>query len=239
MRWSFCAFCVPGVFAAFCGPGSIPRPAAIVVFAATEVASDAQRLGVSIDDDHGVDAILVAAPAVVLNGLARSVLARRAHRATLATRMTYRIRTAALADIPHIVEHRAQMFREMGIPAQFEDMAAATESWLRHAIPSKIYLGWIAETAQGDVAAGGGLIVIPWPPGPMSMDPRCGFIFNVYTQPAHRKQGLARRMMDAMHEYCRAEGIERVVLNASTFGKPLYEDMGYVVANEPMMRMRL
>ena len=94
-------------------------------------------------------------------------------------------------------------------------------------------------TATGEVAAGGGLIVIPWPPGPMTMDPRCGFVFNVYTRPAHRKQGLGRRLMDAMHDYCRAEGIERVVLNASTFGKPLYDAMGYVVADEPMMRLRL
>jgi len=87
--------------------------------------------------------------------------------------------------------------------------------------------------------AGGGLLIIPWPPGPMTMDPRCGFIFNVYTQPAHRKQGLAKRLMDAMHDYCRAEGVDRVVLNASVFGKPLYDAMGYVVAEEPMMRLRL
>jgi GNAT superfamily N-acetyltransferase len=86
---------------------------------------------------------------------------------------------------------------------------------------------------------GGGLIVIPWPPGPISLDPRCGFVFNVYVEPAHRKQGLARRIMDAMHDHCRAEGIERMVLNASTFGQSLYEDMGYVLTSEPMMRIRL
>jgi GNAT superfamily N-acetyltransferase len=149
------------------------------------------------------------------------------------------IRPATVADIPHIVRHRELMFREMGLAAEFEDMAIAMDRWLRHAIPSKTYLGWIAESHGGEVAAGGGLIVIPWPPGPMTMDPRCGFVFNVYTAHAHRKQGLARRLMDAMHDYCRAEGIERVVLNASTFGKPLYDTMGYVVAAEPMMRLRL
>jgi len=73
----------------------------------------------------------------------------------------------------------------------------------------------------------------------MTMDPRCGFVFNVYTAAPHRKQGLARRLMEAMHDYCRAEGIERVVLNASTFGRPLYDAMGYVVADEPMMRFRV
>lgn len=153
--------------------------------------------------------------------------------------MNYTIRPATLADIPHIVEHRGQMFRDMGIPAEFEEMAIATDLWLRHALPSKTYRGWVAESADGAVAAGGGLIVIPWPPGPMSMDPRCGFVFNVYTAPEHRKQGLGRRLMDAMHEWCRDEGIERVVLNASTFGKPMYAAMGYVVTAEPMMRMRL
>jgi len=73
----------------------------------------------------------------------------------------------------------------------------------------------------------------------MTMDPRCGFIFNVYTHPLHRKRGLARRLMDAMHDWCRGEGIDRVVLNASVFGKPLYEAMGYVTTNEPMMRFRV
>jgi GNAT superfamily N-acetyltransferase len=153
--------------------------------------------------------------------------------------MAYSIRPATIADVPHIVQHRELMFREMGIAAEFEDMSIAMDLWLRHAIPAKTYLGWIAESAGGEVAAGGGLIVIPWPPGPMTMDPRCGFVFNVYTAGPHRKHGLARRLMEAMHDYCRAEGIERVVLNASTFGKPLYDMMGYVVADEPMMRMRL
>ena len=153
--------------------------------------------------------------------------------------MEYTIRPATIADVPHIVEHRVEMFREMGIPAEFDDMTIATDLWLRHAIPSHVYRGWVAVEHSGEVVGGGGLIVIPWPPGPMTMDPRCGFIFNVYTAPAYRKQGLGRRLMDAMHDWCRTEGIERVVLNASTFGKPLYDAMGYVVTDEPMMRFRL
>jgi GNAT superfamily N-acetyltransferase len=153
--------------------------------------------------------------------------------------MSYAIRPATLDDIPHIIEHREAMFRDMGIPAEFEKMSTEMGRWLQHAIPSQTYRAWMAVSDTGEVAAGGGLIVIPWPPGPMSMDPRCGFIFNVYTRPSHRKQGLARRLMDAMHESCRAEGIERVVLNASVFGKSVYEAMGYVATTEPMMRMRL
>jgi GNAT superfamily N-acetyltransferase len=153
--------------------------------------------------------------------------------------MAYSIRPATVADIPHIVSHREDMFRDMAIAAEFDAMRTAFASWLGDAIPSGTYRGWLALAANGDVAAGSGLIVIPWPPGPMTMDPRCGFVFNVYTHPAHRKHGLASQMMDAIHEWCRGEGIERVVLNASTFGQSLYQSLGYVVTNEPMMRLRL
>lgn len=153
--------------------------------------------------------------------------------------MSYPIRPATIADIPHIVSHREQMFRDMGIPADFEGMMAATDRWLRHALPSHLYRGWMATAPNGEIAGGSGLIVIPWPPGPISLDPRCGFVFNVYTHPAHRKQGLARQLMDVMHDWCRNDGIERVVLNASRSGHSLYASMGYVVADEPMMRLRL
>jgi len=153
--------------------------------------------------------------------------------------MPYQIRAIALADIPHIVHHREQMFRDMGTPGEFDAMARAMEDWLRTAIPSRTYLGWLAVADDGAVAAGCGLVVIPWPPGPMAMDPRCGFVYNVYTAPAHRKQGLARRLMETIHDWCRGEGIERVVLNASQFGQPLYEQMGYAATIDPMLRIRL
>ena len=153
--------------------------------------------------------------------------------------MSYTIRPATIADIPHIVSHREQMFRDMGIAADFDDMRAAFESWLRHVLPVHTYRGWMAVTPNGEIAGGSGLIVMPWPPGPMTMDPRGAMVFNVYTHRSHRKQGLARQLMEAMHDWCRAEGIERVVLNASTFGHSLYLSMGYVVSEEPMMRLRL
>jgi GNAT superfamily N-acetyltransferase len=210
-------------------------------------------LRIGIHDNHGVRAIFVALSAVVFDRLAGAVLAKRVHRArsillvfgrpavpvTLNPSMTYTIRPATMADIPHIVSHRAQMFRDMGIPAQFEDMATATDLWLRQAVPAHTYRGWMATAPGGDIAGGSGLLVIPWPPGPITLDPRCGFVFNVYTDPAHRKQGIARQLMEVMHDWCRNEGIERIVLNASTFGQSLYASMGYVVTDEPMMRLRL
>jgi GNAT superfamily N-acetyltransferase len=153
--------------------------------------------------------------------------------------MAYSIRVATPADAPHIIAQREQMFRDMGIAADFTNMAAATERWLATALPDGTYRAWLAVTGRGEIAGGGGLVVIPWPPGPMTMDPRCAVVFNVYTAPEHRRQGVGRRLMEGIHAWCRGEGIERVVLNASVFGQPLYEDLGYVVTSEPMMRLRI
>ena len=79
------------------------------------------------------------------------------------------------------------------------------------------------------------MTVIPWPPGPSYAGDRLAFVYNVYTEPAHRRRGLARMVMDAMHAWCAAEGITSMALNASRDGKPLYEAMGYAETSSPMM----
>ena len=153
--------------------------------------------------------------------------------------VTYSIRPAAIADIPAIVSHREGMFRDMGTPADFAAMATSLAQWLATAIPAGDYRGWLAVTPGGEVVAGAGLVVFAWPPGPMTMDGRCACVFNVYTLPAHRRHGLARRLVEAIHGCCRAEGIERIVLNASRDGQPIYKAMGYEEVDQPMMRMNL
>jgi GNAT superfamily N-acetyltransferase len=64
---------------------------------------------------------------------------------------------------------------------------------------------------------------------------RLAFVYNVYTEPAHRRRGLARRIMATIHDWCRGAGLPLVALNASRDGQPLYEAMGYQVFPHPMM----
>ncbi len=89
------------------------------------------------------------------------------------------------------------------------------------------------------VVGGGGLIVMPWSPGPLRFDPRMAFVYNVYVEPAHRGRELARRLMDAMHAWCRSAGVERLALNATAAGERVYTSLGYAVTPEPMMRLDL
>jgi hypothetical protein len=41
--------------------------------------------------------------------------------------------------------------------------------------------------------------------------------------------------MTKIHAWCRAHGVTSLALNASVFGKPLYDSLGYAVTPSPMM----
>jgi len=54
----------------------------------------------------------------------------------------------------------------------------------------------------------------------------------MYTEPEYRRQGLARRLMEAMVAWCRAERMTSVYLHASDDGRALYESLGFTPTNE-------
>ena len=147
----------------------------------------------------------------------------------------YRVRPASLDDAGVLVRHRVAMFTDMGVPLDAATLDPAFRAWLAEMMPAGTYRAWLAETVDGHAAGGGGITIIPWPPGPRYVGDRLAFVYNVYTEPAHRRRGLARLIMDTIHGWCHDEGITSMALNASADGKPLYEAMGYAESPSPMM----
>ena len=152
---------------------------------------------------------------------------------------TYRVRPATLDDADALVHHRLGMFTDMGLSVEVPAIDRAFRRWLAEMMPGGTYRGWVAEDSGGAIVAGGGITILPWPPGQMSMTGRVAFAYNVYTEPAHRSRGLGRLIMEAIHEWCRQNGIDAVGLNASTKGLRLYQSMGYHATASPMMFLAL
>jgi GNAT superfamily N-acetyltransferase len=152
---------------------------------------------------------------------------------------SYRVRKASLADADALVAHRIGMFTDMGVEMDVAVVKAAFRRWLFDALPNGVYRAWVVETADGTIAGGGGITVIPWPPGPQYPGDRLAFVYNFYTEPAHRRRGLGRMIMDAIHAWCRSAGVSSLALNASQSGRPLYEAMGYHESTSPMMFISL
>jgi GNAT superfamily N-acetyltransferase len=120
-------------------------------------------------------------------------------------------------------------------PAELEAMDVTFVPYVQRSLAEGTYRGWLACTSDGQVVAGGGLIVHDWPARPRDYDPRRAYILNVYTEPAYRGHGLARRIMTDIVDWCREQGFARVMLHASRYGRPLYESMGF----EPTTEMGL
>jgi ribosomal protein S18 acetylase RimI-like enzyme len=145
----------------------------------------------------------------------------------------YRIRRATGADAEVIARHRVAMFRDMGcggLPDERDaaPLEAAARQYLSEALPSGLYCGWLAEDGDGVIVAGGGMIVQRGVPRPENVHGgEEAYLLNVYVEPAHRRFGLARALMDAMLAWARERGLARVVLHASDDGRALYESLGF------------
>ena len=147
---------------------------------------------------------------------------------------TYTTRRATAEDAEMIVAHRRAMFYEMGHHDQpiLDAMTVAFRPWLLRTMHAGEYLEWFAVTDTGSVAAGLGLWLMDWPPHLIAPGARRGNIVNVYTSVEHRRQGLARQLMETALAWCRAHGIRAVILHASAEGRPLYEALGFQSTNE-------
>jgi len=142
-------------------------------------------------------------------------------------------RTATLDDLELIVHHRRSMFRDMGYPdvAELDAMAGAFRPWVRRKMELDEYLAWLAVEDQ-QIVAGIGLWLMDWPPHMIGPGAPRGYILNVYTEPAYRRRGLARSLMQLTLDWCAAHNVQTVILHASPEGRALYESLGFRGSNE-------
>ena len=129
------------------------------------------------------------------------------------------------------------MFREMGGDYEnkmplYED---ASQAYLEQALRDGSYVGLLGEI-DGTTMAGGGILIAGWPGSPLNFEARRAWILNIYVEPAHRRKGHARNIIESLVEWCRRHGFQSVSLHASLDGRALYEKLGFQATNE--MRLR-
>jgi GNAT superfamily N-acetyltransferase len=147
----------------------------------------------------------------------------------------YHVRPATIDDVDALVHHRVAMFTDMGTTIDVDTVERAFRRWLAEIMPAGTYRAWVVETDRHEIVGGGGITILPWPPGPQFLGGRIAFVYNVYTEPSHRSRGVGRTIMDTIHSWCRENGIGVVGLTTSEAGRPLYESMGYQPAQAPTM----
>ena len=136
------------------------------------------------------------------------------------------------------------MFQDMGsITVGLVDrLREMSRAYLLDAMARNEYFGWVASpSAELDrVVAGAGVQTrraLPFPRlRPDGREDvafgRQAIVLNVYTEPAFRRQGLARALMHEVLAWARTTHLESLVLHAAPDGRPLYEELGFVATNE-------
>jgi len=153
--------------------------------------------------------------------------------------MNIKMRRACAEDLKHILHHRLAMFEEMGFreAAVLDRVEAVSREYFTQALQAGTYVGWMAEAAGGQVVGRGGIVIAAWPGFPVEQHAKRVWILNMYTEPRARRCGVARKLMQAMIEWCRSEGYHSVSLHASEAGRSLYESMGFRQTNEMSLRL--
>jgi GNAT superfamily N-acetyltransferase len=149
------------------------------------------------------------------------------------------IREATVDDIPEIVRQRRRMYEDMHYTdvASLERSGSLNTAYLQKAIAEGSFRAWLA-CSDSRVAAGGAVLVAPWPAHPYDLECRRATILNVYTEPAYRRRGIARQVMQTMIAWCKQQGFARVNLHASDDGRHLYESLGFEPSNEMRLTLR-
>ncbi len=148
------------------------------------------------------------------------------------------LRLATVDDISTLVSHRRRMFEDMAAlegeqlaQAGLDAMDVAYAVLLRYEIPAGSTRVWVIEDGS-QLAASGALKFTDWLPRPDGLRRGLVYVHCVYTEPAYRQRGLARRILSAMLDYCRENGWPRISLHASAMGRGLYEQLGFKPTNE-------
>jgi GNAT superfamily N-acetyltransferase len=150
-----------------------------------------------------------------------------------------RLRRATIADVGLVLHHRRRMFEDMGEEDArvLDRMVEISRPLLERGLREGFYQGWFLEDQAGRVVAGAGLISLEFQAQARHPDPRRSWIVNVFTEPAHRRRGLAERLVRTIVAWGKDAGLRSLYLHASDHGRPLYDRLGFLPTNE--MRLDL
>lgn len=123
-------------------------------------------------------------------------------------------------------------------PETVEVFRQNMRSYLPKALVSKDYISWIA-VVDGNPAGVGGLAVRVHPGNFGNPTGRVGYIMNMYTVPAYRKNGIAAEIVNRLVQSGKEIGLTSFELHATLDGEPVYQKCGFVLHAEPTYRIQL
>ncbi|MEV0399841.1 GNAT family N-acetyltransferase [Actinoallomurus sp. NPDC050550] len=148
-------------------------------------------------------------------------------------------RAAVVSDIPELIRLRALLFGDLGAtgweaPPPGEDWLRACADALREQLTDDSVKILVIDGDTGLAACGIGAIDRRLP-GPYNLSGLIGHVYGVVTDPAYRRRGHSRAIMEGLLGWFTDREVRRVNLNASPDGEPLYRSLGFTEHPAPTL----
>ena len=151
------------------------------------------------------------------------------------------LRRATVEDLELLISLRFRYLRD-DLGSIAPETERTVEAQLRRYFPEHLKSGdfqaFLAEEG-GKAAACAYLVRWEAPANPACPSGIRGTVFNVWTDPDFRRNGLATQVMNALIAGARESGISLLELSATRQGKPLYEKLGFCNSDNTAMRLSL
>jgi len=109
----------------------------------------------------------------------------------------------------------------------WERLREQNRSYYRRELPREGHIACLASV--GDCIVGcGGLCLYQEMPSPDNSSGVCGYLMNIYTREAFRRQGVAAQVCRWLIDQAEKRGAEKIYLETSVCGKKLYQSLGFV-----------
>lgn len=138
-------------------------------------------------------------------------------------------RVAEADEIDRILELRMDFiseFRPEYSPEQLEEIKRGSSDYFREKTAQGLYTAFFGE-ADGQVVCTAALLFYDYPPLHSEKPRRIGHVLNFFTRKEYRRKGLGRALMEYLLNYAGEHGVDKVDLDATEAGYPLYLECGF------------
>ena len=128
--------------------------------------------------------------------------------------------------IDEFIRLRINQLREEGAKEDIDLVPALKDYYNRH-MADGTFVSWLA-VEDGKIIGTSGMSFVERPPYFSCPSGKTGILSSMYTDPDHRRRGIAKELLSRVVEEARNYGCGSVQITASDMGVLLYTDFGFV-----------
>ena len=139
-------------------------------------------------------------------------------------------------ELDTFIDMRIRQLREEGAKESIDLAPALRDYYTRH-MADGTFVSWLAFD-NGQIIATSGMSFVEKPPYFGCPSGKIGLLSSMFTEPAYRRQGIAKTLLSHVIDEAKAYGCGTVQITASQMGTLLYADFGFV-KNDRFMQYKI